>query len=282
MPSFKHKRLIERIVQLDDEPEDTTDYSTWIKSGSHLTFLRENANEDELIIYGCGNHTFVHGVVVNEDDLYPLDRCNLLQWNGNPFTVCASYVYGGGRDDVWIERTGSISGSKALKGARQLVFCRNFEGMSDTETAYIEILQEYAHITEIYWRSEQRAYCRFDERGNLDHVVSVTSRETQQGATLISFKWDPLEQYLAVSNSVLVRMFDFALFRRKGFTSWPDGLESTITENDALFYRQKIINGYAGYTRGIQIIPPVDRRLRYFHRLKGIGRRVRIRDMLNS
>ena len=255
MPSYKHKRLIERIVQLDDEPEDAVDYSTWIRSGSHLTFLRENANEDELIIYGCGNHTFVHGVIVSEDDLSPLNKDDLLQWNGNAFTVCASYVYGGGRDDVWIERTGSIWGSKVLKDARQLVLCRTFKGTSDTETI-IEILQEFVHISEIYWRSEQRAYCRFDERGKLDHVVCVSSRETQPGPTLISFKWDPLEQYLAASNSVLVRMFDFSLYRRKSFSSWPDGDERKIAESNELFYRQRVIDGYAGYTRGIQIIRP--------------------------
>ena len=268
MPSYKHKRLIERIVQLDDEPEDAVDYSTWIKSGSHLTFLRENANEDELIIYGCGHHTFVHGVIVNEDDLSPLNKDDLLQWNGNAFTVCASYVYCGDRDDVWIGRTGSISGSKVLKDAHQLVFCRPFEGMSDTES-YIEILQEYTHITEIHWRSERRAYCRLDQLGDLENVVTVTSRESEPKVTLISFKRDPLEEYLAVSSSVLVRMFEFRLYRRNRFSSWPDGDERKIKESDELFYRQRIIDGYAGYTRGIQIIRPRRPKAEIFSSIKG-------------
>lgn len=268
MPSYRHNKLIERIAQLDHEPDDAADYSKWIGADRQLALLRENAKDDELIVYGCGLHTFVHGVVVNEDDLSTLNKDNLSQWNGNPYTVCASYAYGGERDDVWIERSCSIWGRKVLDRARLLVFYRNFEGMSDTGS-YIEILQEYAHITEIHWRSEQRAYCRLDQRGELENVVTFTSRENEEKVSLISFLWDPLEQYLAVSNSVLVRMFDFPLYRRTSFSGWPDGDERKIEQSDELFYRQKIIDGYAGYTRGIQIIRPRRSKDEVFSSIKG-------------
>ena len=268
MPNYKHKKLIERIAKLDHEPEVDVEYSKWIGADRQLAFLRENANEDELIIYGCGHHTFVHGVIVKEDDLSPFNKDDLLLWNGNAFTVRASYVYGGDRNDVWIGRTGSISGSKVLKDAHLLVFCRPFKGMSDTES-YIEILQEYAHITEIHWRSERRAYCRLDQLGELENVVTVTSREREPRVILISFKRDPLEEYLAVSSSVLVRMFDFPMYRRKSFSGWPDGNERKVVETDELFYRQRIIDGYAGYARGIQIIRPRRPKAEIFSSIKG-------------
>lgn len=269
MPNYKHKKLLERIGQLENEPDDAADFSKWIGAEGHLGFLRENAQEDELVIYTSETHTFVHGVVVNKDDLSPINRDDLLQWSGNAFTVCASYVYGGQRDDVWIERTGSIWGSELLKNARQLVYCRTFEGMPDTNKSYVEISQEYEHITEIYWRPEQHAYCRLEESGDLDQVVSVTPMETRSSPTLFSFKWEPLEQYLAASNSVLVRMFDFPLYRQGSLSSWPDGNEQKIVESDELFYRQKIIDGYAGYARGIQIIRPRRPHVEVFSSIKG-------------
>jgi hypothetical protein len=63
-----------------------------------------------------------------------------------------------------------------LEGATQLVFGRTFEGWSGSDRTYFEVNQEYTHVTGIHWRSEQRAYCRFDENGDLEQAVSVTAR----------------------------------------------------------------------------------------------------------
>ena len=268
MPSYDHNKLITRISQIGKVPELDAEYVTWIKSDRQLTLLRENAKEDELIIYGRGDHTFIYTVVVNENNLSPLDKDDLLVWGCLPSFPVASYTYGGGRDDVWIERTGYPWGSKTLEGARQLVFVRNFEGFKEKDGLYFEILQEYAHLTEIHWRPEQHAYCRFDENGDFDHIVSITSKEDKGDVSLVSFKREPLELYLAASNSVLIRMFDFILYRRDDFCGWPDGAEDTVAESDILFYRQKIVDEHAGYSRGIQIIPPSRPKAEIFSSIK--------------
>lgn len=259
MLSYAHKKLIERIALLDNVPKDAAEYTTWIKADGHLALLRDYAKEDELIIYGCGDHTFIHAVVVNENNLSPLDTDDLLHWSGNPFPPFASYTYGGGKNDVWIERTDYPWGSKTLEGARQLVFARNLEGLNGRNASYYEILQEYLHLTEIHWRPEQHAYCRLDKNGDFDHIVSITSKEDKGDVSLVSFKREPLELYLAASNTVLVRMFDFTLLRRGRdfeFTSWPDDPENVFNESEVFFYRQKVDTGKAAYTRGVQIIRP--------------------------
>ena len=83
------------------------------------------------------------------------------------------------------------------------------------------------------------------EHGDIDHVVSITTKEDGRGVTLVSFKRGPLEQYLAASDSSLMRMFDFTLLRRGSFSGWPDGPEDLFTESDDFFYRQKIAAGHA-------------------------------------
>ena len=103
MPSFTHKRLIDRIAHIDQIPAGRTEYATWIRAGEHLALLRDNANDDELIIYASGPYTFIHSAVVCADKLRPIDQKDLLGWSCNPFSSAASYVYGGGREDVWIE-----------------------------------------------------------------------------------------------------------------------------------------------------------------------------------
>jgi hypothetical protein len=240
MPSFTHKRLIDRIAHIDQIPAGRTEYATWIRAGEHLALLRDNANDDELIIYASGPYTFIHSAVVCADKLRPIDQKDLLGWSCNPFSSAASYVYGGGREDVWIEPGMRHVGAGTLENAKQLVFGRSFEGLKEDDKNYYEILQEYAHLTGTHWRPEQRAYCRFDERGDFDPIVSITSREGRQSVALVSFKRQPLECYLAASNSALVRMFDFTLLRFEGFSGWPDDAEQLFLDSEIFSIVRKL------------------------------------------
>jgi cytidyltransferase-like protein len=63
------------------------------------------------------------------------------------------------------------------------------------------------------------------------------------------------EEYLAISTSSLVRMFDFTLLKRDQFMAWPDIPEVVHEESDRFFYRQRHC-GDCAYTRGVQIISP--------------------------
>lgn len=257
MPSFEHKKIIEDIKSLDRLPSSQDDFATWIHAGAHLEFLRRNACSDELVIYGSGEYSFVHAAVVPNDQLAILSQDELLHWDGTPYGSCASYVEGGGHDDVWMERLADSPGLSVLKGATQLVFGRTFEGWSGSDRTYFEVNQEYTHVTGIHWRPEHRAYCRFDESGDLEQVVSITARMVNmEDVSCVSFTWVPLEEYLAATNSSLIRRFDFTLLRRGNFTKWPEGPETVIRESDRFFYRQKVNPGMAAYTTGIQIITP--------------------------
>jgi hypothetical protein len=257
LPSYEHKKIIEEIKRLDELPPDREAFESWILAGQHLEFLRWNARSEELVIYGSSDYSFVHAAVVPNDQLAALSQDDLLHWSGTPYMSIASYVYGGGRDDVWLERLRDSTRSRELEGATQLVFGRTFEGWSGSDRIYFEVNQEYTHVTGIHWRPEQRAYCRFDENGDLQQVVSVTGRsDTVKDVLCISFAWAPLEEYLAASNSTLVRRFDFTLLRRNNFTMWPEGPETVIRESDRFFYRQKVAPGVAAYTTGVQLIRP--------------------------
>lgn len=260
MPSPAHKKLVERIKKLDAIPDDATEFAEWIKADRFLALLRNNAEEDELIVYrfNAHNRTFINTVVVSENDLIPLDQNDLLHWFSHDLSSSARYAWGSGEGSICIER-GNSWHVKSLRDARQLVFTRHFTSLEQTDAFYFEILQEYAHLAEIHWRRELHGYCRFDEYGDYDHIVSVTSQEDRGRNSLITFKREPLEEYLAASNSVLVRMFNFELMRRgKDFESprWPTGHGDVIRESESLFYTRKVAKGKAAKTCGVQIIHP--------------------------
>ena len=257
MPSIEHNKLIERVSELDIWPQENAKFVNWLTAEEHLTLLRNNAEEEELIVYACGPNTFIHAVAVDKDILPLLEHSELLSWNGSPFTSCASYAWNGGGSEVWVEQNEGPWFPRIFKGARLLVFGREFEGLEGKERFSYEILQEYSHLARIIWREEHNAYCRFDEHGDLENVVSVTFSKNSSDITLISFQRKPLEQYLAASNSVLIRIFDFTLLRRGkeyDFEGWSDGPETLCAESKELLYRQKVDVGKASYTTGIQVL----------------------------
>jgi len=255
MTSYAHTQLVKAIALVDEFPAGKEDYARWIEGGQHLELLRKNALEDEIIVYGSGESTFIHSAVVANEALEPIDEDDLLSWSCNPFNNVANYVSRFDGGDTWIERDMHGAGSKTLEAAKQLVFCRTFEGWTGGIEPPIEVLQEYVHLSGIHWIPEHQAYCCFDEHGDIDPVVSITTRDQDAAdVALVSFKRAPLEEYLAASDSSLLRMFDYTLFRRNGFSGWPEGPEDLGGKGEALVYRQKIVAGVAGYTRGFQLV----------------------------
>lgn len=257
MHNFSHQKLIQAIAKLDDVPEDSHAFSKWIEAGVHLAFLRQNALDEELVVLASGECSFIHSVAVRNDRLLPVDQDDLMGWSFGPSSSNASYVTEGGRDDVWVERGLSGTDTKTLEGAVQLVFGRTFEGWTGSGRSYYDVQQEYAHLSGIHWRPEKRAYCRFNEDGDLEPEVSVSTREDGgSNVAVVSFRWEPLEEYLVASNSSLVRMFDFTLVRPSMFSGWSDEPPRKYYDSDQLFYRRKVMPAHASYTRGVQIIRP--------------------------
>ena len=256
MHNYGHKKLIESITRIDSLPTEQEEYAEWIKAEPHLAFLRENAQSDELVVYANAGYTVVDSIVVPNDVLTRMAPADLDQWHFDSHHSIASYVYEGGRDDVWIER-GVRRGYDGHQNGTQLVFLRTFDGWDGPGRNYIELNPEYTHITDIHWRAEKRAYCHFDGHGDLEPVVSITTREDKGSEmTLVTFKWEPLEKYLSVADAVLVRRFDFTLLRRDQFGGWGQAPSENIRESSDMFYHRKVLPGYAAYTTGRQIIRP--------------------------
>jgi hypothetical protein len=260
MTTYAHKKIVEAIAALDQVPEDPTAFDKWIRAKRHLDYLQANAKSDELIIYASGPYSFIHTIAVPLSALASEGPDALLNWSVSPFTSIASYVLGGGRDTMWIERGKDQRGSPALDVGVDLIFGRTFEGWSGPDRTYFEVNQEYTHLSGIHWRPERSAYCRFDGNGDLVDVVSITTHEKHDDVNLVTFTWPELEEYLGIAGYALVRMFDFTLLRYGEFGGWSDGPEDLVRISDDFAYRQKV-SGKAAYSRGVQVIRASDARV---------------------
>ena len=108
MPSYEHKKLIERIGKLDELPSDPKEYAEWIKAEAHLALLRDNGRSNEIVVQANGEYTFVDSIVVPNDVLSRLTTADLEQWQFDSYSSIA------GSSMVAAER---MYGSSAASGA---------------------------------------------------------------------------------------------------------------------------------------------------------------------
>lgn len=252
MTSYRHEQIAQDINTLEATPETERAGLHWLSAEAHLNILRQNAGEDEVILFAISPTTFIHAVITRESDITPLGHEELDDWSSSPYTKRASYCWTMGTAPPQIEFDQNLRHSGTMKNAQNLIFGDQLEGTN--EQFQYELLQEFAHATGILWRDEQRAYCCLDENGDFDPVVSITNPDDDTKATLITCKRETLEQYMAATGSVLVRFFDFTMTRKNKFHGWGKGIAERKTGQNNLFYKQLITSEGDAYTTGNQLL----------------------------
>ena len=253
MTSYEHDQIARAINALEATPETDQENPSWLRAEGHLNILRQNSRDTEVILFACSKTTFIHAVITKESDVTHPDHNDLLDWTSSPFRGRAGYSWGLGTDTVRLEFSDSSPQPRTMKNSQNLVFGLQLEGLD--EAYHYELLQEFAHATRILWREEQRAYCRIDENGDFEPVVSITNPDDTAKATLITCKREPLEQYIEATGNTLVRFFDFTMVRKGMFHSWSDGTRERKTESEHLFYDQCITPAGNAWTKGTQLLP---------------------------
>ena len=175
---------------------------------------------------------------------------SLVEIDSRPEQAIASYAMGGGREDVWVEP--GRGGEE--KDVVDLMFVRQFNEWKDEPATYIELNQEYTHLEEIHWRDERKAYCKLDGKGDVEEVVSITIEHGKEPLILVTFNRKSLERYLATTDKVVVRTFDFMSFESGNFGGWPGGQEESFEAGQDIHCIGRTIPNHAGYRRGVNII----------------------------
>ena len=268
MPRFKHERLRKRIVELDTPPEGPAAYENWIRARSHLAFIKANSDESELVVFAYHDcrfvghdRTYIDSYILDQASLGKLDISVLrsVSESPDPLPSDSSAIYSNDGNTLAIRRGLQVNINRRFERATSLVFDRTRKVTVDKKERYLEILQDYIHVSDVHWWPEQSAYCRIDDHGDLEAVVSITCDDSDEHLVLASFKREPLDQYLAVRNSVLVRLFNFDLYSetiveeiRKGQVNSKQ-VECDVFK-DSIFFDQKIRSGHMGWTKGVQIL----------------------------
>lgn len=245
------------LLEISTLPSDREAFERWLGLEDAIAFLRESIKDDEFVVYACTKYTFLHAVVAPSASVDPPNVEDLLRWNHNPFSSWGIAVSFPETVSISITPPMHCAGAETLEGGEQLLFARTFDGRIGNKT-YYEVFQKFTHVFDLHYIEARKAYCRLDKYGDIEDVVRIVEipgRGTSLGETIVTFNRTLLDEYLVLTDSKIVRMFDFTRYRFSDFSGWSGSHDSQFTEDPNLFYRCHIEPGHASYMRGCQIVP---------------------------
>ena len=248
--------------------KDSSDYDSWFEQTDFIDFLEENAdNEDKIVVYastscypsaGPASSLLIYSILAPKSAVNPPDVDDLLTWS--LLVRNTAWSVREDREKAWLEPSLSNLGSKSLAQGEHLVFNRSLEGVEEL-SYYIEIQQNFSHVCAIHHMPERKAWCRLDQRGDIEEVVQVINishedeeEKNEYSGKIVLFNRDALEKYAALTETVLVRLFDFDRAVMLG----PFGQEKSPedrSKGENIFYRYGGASGNSNYVRGIQLVP---------------------------
>ncbi|GJH35979.1 hypothetical protein CBA19CS91_24500 [Paraburkholderia hospita] len=215
-----------KVDRFDDYAFAPAADDAWFdKAEESVEFLKDVTKGDEILIHALGPQLLISGVLAPAFQVTPPDQADLM--NGHvdwEHTWCIQQRYGGGRPhEIYLEAPFAGRGCKSIQGGEPLFFKRSFLGVDVPQQ--IELSQKLIHCLELYFMADRSAYCRLDDRGDIEEVVRVVHRHADDPAretTIITILKKDLSKYMAVSETALVYFFDFTRFRPSSFSKWGD------------------------------------------------------------
>lgn len=220
-----------------------------------VEFLKANAQSEEVVIYASGPGILIHGVLAPASQVTPADHEDLM--NGFVQTDESWVIhksYGGGEGHkVYLEPPLRHAG-KSLYGGEKLIFLRSFDGVLKGESP-VELSQKMVHSLGLHFVLERNAYCRLDDRGDIEDVIRVlraelgNGRESLMAVTILA---RDLSTYMTLTDMALVFMFDFTRFVPGSFNGWGDHHRIDRRAPDLFYSGGGIAN--ASYVNGRMIV----------------------------
>lgn len=233
----------------------TTGEVEWlIGAEDSVKFLKENAQSQEVVIYASGPATLIHAVLAPLKQVTPADQDDLMHaFVQTDESWIIQKSYGGGEGHrVYLEAP--LRSGKSLSGGEKLVFLRSFDGVQKGDSP-VELSQKLVHALGLHFVLERNAYCRLDERGDIEDVIRVIRTELGSGGEsliVVTILAKDLSTYMTLAEMALVCFFDFTRFDPAKFNGWGDHPRIDHKAPD-LFYHGGSI-GNASYVNGRMIV----------------------------
>jgi hypothetical protein len=247
-------RVLRALESISRIPEANA--GEWLSSAEKsIEFLKQNVQSDRLVLFASMPCVLIHVVLAPLRNLDPPDQEDLTRDFVAPDEAWAiEHVSGGGEPDR-VYLSPPLAGRKTLKDGEKLYFSRSFAG---SRRRSIEISQKLVHTLDLHFIEERNAYCRLDEDGDLEDVISVTEKHKESWAehlTLVTILMKDFVEYARLSNMGMVIFFDFTRVDHRSFNGWSNQNRFERKAPD-LFYNGGVMPGHASYVNGRMIVRP--------------------------
>ena len=135
------------------------------------------------------------------------------------------------------------------------MFTRRFDAAVKRKN-YVEASQKFTHVFDLHYAPERDVYSRLDRHGDAEdmiRIIKVTSDDEMGRGRFVTFDRRLLDEYMLVTGTSLIRLFDFTRTSRN-FNGWSDSRVEQAISRGGLHARLTIDCGQGSYMRGFQII----------------------------
>ena len=244
--------IFERIISLSRFP--SVNSCDWLGNAAEGTdFLINNDAFDEIVLYACGPHMFIHSVLAPAAGLDPPNHADLYRGYALPshsWTI-EKIIEGGKDSSIHLTPPLSQSGCRSFEGGEKLIFFRSFEGFKGYNPP-IEISQKLVHALDLHYVDDWEAYCRLDKRGDIEQVINVYRNphlDSWEEVRAVTIRPRDLSTYMALTATSLVTSFSFTRFVPGEFNEWPAKCSDEF-ENRDIFCRHGATAQHGSYQKG--------------------------------
>jgi hypothetical protein len=207
---MNHRSVIKELSKISKTPKSRSEeFKKWLEQTEFLEFL-VHTRSNEIPIYITNQHIFLYSVFLPLSNLQGDYIDDLIKWNftsNNTWGIDQSF---GPKHEKKLKISAPFEYYQAsrLSKAEPIIFIRSFSGKITNQT-YIELNQKFAHINDLHYLEEKNNYSLLNEGGDIEEIVRITKSED---CTLVTIKQQYIDEYLYLSESVLLRLFDRTLF----------------------------------------------------------------------
>jgi len=181
----------------------------------------KNSRANDIVLYASHQHCFIYGVLVPSRTVTPPNVKDLDDWNCGPSSSWGVAISYGKRSKVWLSSPLDHTGSKILDRGEKILFVRDFDGRQ-TKSLYWAFAETNS-LVRFALCSERSAFCRFNERGDIEDIVRIQTAHSQSGdeeCRVVTIRRGTLDEYMTITSQALVLLYDSTRFEPNEFPGW--------------------------------------------------------------
>ena len=218
----------------------STNQSDWLGgAGEGVDFLTGSNVHDETVLFAKGPHLLIQSVLASTDAMNPPRHADISKGRR-----CVSFSYE-------IQKPTGFAGDhrftmgtplneidcKSFVGGEKLTYVRPFKG-KENYVPPIEISQKLVHAFDIHYIKSRSAYCRLNKTGDFDDIINIYESSVGvpgREVRVATIQSRTISEYMVLTGTNMVTLFDFVRFIPGKFNGWPDG---RIRRGKDIFYNE--------------------------------------------